>query len=52
MPIDPYLPIKPAPVKGKNPPIEVTSFDEPAEDPETASGNESEESKKEPHPKK
>jgi hypothetical protein len=51
MPFDPYLPIKPAPVRGKNPPIEVGSFDEGVEDPETA-GDESEESKNEPQPKK
>jgi hypothetical protein len=52
MPIDPYLPFKPAPIKGKNPPIEVGSFAEGVEDPETAAGDESEEPKNESPSKK
>jgi hypothetical protein len=52
MPIDPYLPFKPAPVKGKNGPIEVGSFDEGVEDPETSAGDKPEESKNESQPKK
>jgi hypothetical protein len=51
MPFDPYLPFKPAPVRGKNPPIEVGSFAEGVEDPETADA-ESEESKNESPSKK
>jgi hypothetical protein len=52
MAFDPYLPFKPAPVKGKNGPIEIGSFDKGVEDPETTSGDESEESKNESPSKK
>jgi len=52
MPFDPYLPIKPAPVRGKNPPIEVGSFAEGVEDPEATADEESEEPKNESPSKK
>jgi hypothetical protein len=52
MPFDPYLPIKPAPVRGKNPPIEVGSFAEDVEDPEATADEESEEPKNESPSKK